>query len=54
MNLLETYNIVPEDEKKLYKQKTGGVTDPAKKRELKINQYRKEKALTARIEVCVC
>jgi len=54
MDLLETYNIVPEDEQKLYKQKTGSLTNMAKKRELKINQYRNEKALIARIEVCIC
>lgn len=54
MNLLETYHIVPEDELKLYKQKTGSITDPEKKRQLKINQYKKEKALKAQIEVGVC
>jgi hypothetical protein len=51
--MLETYHIVPEDEQKLYKQKTGSIKDPAKKRELKIDQYKKEKALTVRIEVSV-
>jgi hypothetical protein len=51
MNLLEMYNIVPKDEQKLYKQKPGNVASQEKKRELRINQYKREKDLNIRIEV---
>lgn len=43
--------MVPEDEQKLYSRKTAEVADFAKRRELKINQFKKEKDLKARIEV---
>jgi immunoglobulin-binding protein 1 len=48
---LENYDIVPEEEGSLHKQKTSMITDPAKRREVKIKQYQKEKDLRARIEV---
>ena len=50
--LLESYSIIPEDEKKLYEQKSSSITDPAKRREIKIAQYKKEKEIKNRISVC--
>lgn len=49
--LLETYEIVPQDERDLYAKQASAIRDPAKKRELKISQYRKEKDLKTRIQV---
>lgn len=49
---LENYEVVEESEKKLYEKRTGSVSDPARRRELKIQQYKKEKDLRAKIEVC--
>ncbi|KAF9265684.1 hypothetical protein L218DRAFT_957310 [Marasmius fiardii PR-910] len=51
LDLLENYQIIPEDEVALYKQQSPSVTNPASRRELKIKQYQKEKDLRARIEV---
>lgn len=51
IGLLEQYEIVPEDERALFDRKAADVTDYSKRRELKINQYRKEKDIKARIEV---
>jgi len=50
----DNYNIVPAIERDLHEQKTSGVRDPAKKRDLKIKQYQKEKELRTRIEVRGC
>ncbi|CAA7271528.1 unnamed protein product [Cyclocybe aegerita] len=50
VSLLEKYNVVPEDEQALYQRKTAEVPDFSRKRELKINQYKKEKELKNRIE----
>lgn len=51
LSYLEDYEIVPEEERALYKQKASMIADPAKKREVKIKQYQKEKLLRVRIEV---
>lgn len=51
MSYLDNYEIIPEDERRLYEQKTANVINPANRRELKIKQYQKEKDLRARIEV---
>jgi hypothetical protein len=48
---LETYSIIPQSYQELYRRKASLVTDPAKKRELKIKQYKQEKELRATIEV---
>ena len=48
---LDDYGIVPETEKELYNQRTSDVKDMAKRRDLKIEQFRKEKDLRGRIEV---
>ena len=48
---MQKYEIVPADERALFDHKAAGVADFAKRRELKINQYKKEKDLKARIEV---
>lgn len=48
---MEKYEVVPEDERKLYSRKVTDVVNFAKKRELKISQYAKEKDLEARIQV---
>ncbi|KAF8236299.1 serine/threonine protein phosphatase PP2A-associated protein [Tricholoma matsutake] len=50
LSYLEDYEIVPEEERALYKQKASMIADPAKKREVKIKQYQKEKLLRVRIE----
>jgi len=50
---LENYEIIPEEERKLFDRKVAQVVDFAKRRELKINQYKKEKDLQARIEVSI-
>ncbi|PPQ63051.1 hypothetical protein CVT24_005906 [Panaeolus cyanescens] len=50
IDLLNRYQIIPAEEKNLYDKKTASVADFAKRRELKINQYKKEKELRARIE----
>lgn len=51
ISLVENYEIIPEDERSLYSSKTTTVIDPAKRRDLKISQYKKEKDLRAGIEV---
>ncbi|KAF6763899.1 serine/threonine protein phosphatase PP2A-associated protein [Ephemerocybe angulata] len=48
--LLETYAIVPEVERELYEKQASAIRDPAKKRELKINQFKKERDLKNRIQ----
>jgi hypothetical protein len=48
---LDNYEIVPAAERELHEKKTSDVRDPAKKRDLKIKQYQKEKELRTRIEV---
>ncbi|KAH9952072.1 serine/threonine protein phosphatase PP2A-associated protein [Amylocystis lapponica] len=50
LSSLETYQIVPGAEKTLYDKSATAVVDPAKRRELKIQQYRKEKELNAKIQ----
>ncbi|KAH6918341.1 serine/threonine protein phosphatase PP2A-associated protein [Coprinopsis sp. MPI-PUGE-AT-0042] len=50
ISILEAYKVVSEEERDLYSKKINDVRDPAKKRELKINQYKKEKELKGRIE----
>ena len=51
VSLLETYNIVPAPERELFEKQASSIRDPAKKRELKINQFKKEKDLKNRIQV---
>lgn len=48
---METYTVVSENERELYSKKASDVRDPAKRRELKINQFKREKELKGRIEV---
>ena len=48
---LDNYGIVPETEKQLYNQRISDVKDMAKRRDLKIEQFQKEKDLKGRIEV---
>lgn len=48
---LETYDIVPAEERELYEKRTSEVRDPTKRRELKIRQYQKEKELRSKVEV---
>ncbi|KAH8099537.1 serine/threonine protein phosphatase PP2A-associated protein [Cristinia sonorae] len=47
---LDTYHVVPETEKALFEQHAAPINDPAKRRELKIKQYKQEKELKTRIE----
>ncbi|KAF7965492.1 hypothetical protein HWV62_43254 [Athelia sp. TMB] len=51
LEMLEQYEVVPAIERELYELRSGNVKDPAKRRELKIKQYQKEKELRTRIEV---
>ena len=51
VSLLETYDIVPAPERELFEKQASSIRDPAKKRELKINQFKKEKELKNRIQV---
>lgn len=48
---LETYDIVPKTERILYGHQPTSIKDAAKRREVKIKQYKAEKDLRARIEV---
>ncbi|KAI0094052.1 TAP42-like protein [Irpex rosettiformis] len=48
---LESYGVVDEADRKLYGQKTSYATDPAKRRELKIQQFKREKELRTKIEI---
>ncbi|KDR73530.1 hypothetical protein GALMADRAFT_616131 [Galerina marginata CBS 339.88] len=50
IDLLEKYDLVPDEERSLFDRKTADVADFGKRRELKINQYKKEKELKSRIE----
>lgn len=48
---MDRYKIIPEEEYTLFNRQLVDVADYSKRRELKINQYKKEKELRARIEV---
>jgi hypothetical protein len=48
---LEVYCIIPEDEKALYATKASTLVDPSKRREAKVNQYKKMKEIKDRIQV---
>ena len=52
ISILEAYKVVSDEERDLYSKKVNEIKDPAKRRELKINQFKKEKELKGRIEVC--
>jgi len=49
---LHTYHIVPESFNSLYSKRATKITDPAKQRELKVNQYKQEKEFRSKINVC--
>ncbi|KAL1944802.1 hypothetical protein VTO73DRAFT_3232 [Trametes versicolor] len=51
IHYLEQYEIVSGEDKDLYGRPASSVTDPAKRRELKIKQYKREKEIKAKIEV---
>ena len=51
VDTLDHYEIVPTADRKLHQTKSSDVRDPAKRRELKIKQYQKEKELRTRTEV---
>ncbi|THH12015.1 hypothetical protein EW145_g284 [Phellinidium pouzarii] len=48
-SLLKDYAVLPEEERKLYGQKSPGIADPAKRREVKIAQFKNEKEIKNRI-----
>ena len=48
MSLLDDYEVVPQEQRRLYTQKT---TDPISVRAAKISQFKKEKELRSKIEV---
>jgi immunoglobulin-binding protein 1 len=48
---VDRYKVVPEEERALFDRRLVDIVDYSKRRELKINQYKKEKELRARIEV---
>jgi immunoglobulin-binding protein 1 len=45
------YGIIPEDEKVFYATKASTLVDPAKRREAKVNQYKKMREIKDRIQV---
>ncbi|KAH8117003.1 TAP42-like protein [Phellopilus nigrolimitatus] len=49
ISLLDDYHVLPEEEKKIYGQKSSGIADPAKRREVKIAQFKKEKEIKNKI-----
>ena len=51
IGLLDTYQVIPEKEKGILTRNISAVTDPAKRRDLKIKQYQREKELRTKIEV---
>lgn len=51
IELVDKYEIVPEEERALFDRRAVDAVDYSKRRELKIKQYKKEKELRARIEV---
>ncbi|EIW60242.1 serine/threonine protein phosphatase PP2A-associated protein [Trametes versicolor FP-101664 SS1] len=51
IHYLEQYEIVSGEDKDLYGRPASSVADPAKRRELKIKQYKREKEIKAKIEV---
>ena len=51
IHYLEQYEVITEEDKTLYGRPASSVTDPAKRRELKIKQYKREKDIKAHIEV---
>jgi hypothetical protein len=51
LSTLDSYEIIPQEDKELYARDASGVTNPALRRELKIKQYKREKELRGRIEV---
>ncbi|TFK30209.1 serine/threonine protein phosphatase PP2A-associated protein [Coprinopsis marcescibilis] len=50
ITLLETYNVATAAERDLFSKKANDVKDPGKRREIKINQFKREKELKGRIE----
>ncbi|KAL5529587.1 hypothetical protein ACEPAG_5572 [Sanghuangporus baumii] len=49
VSLLDIYNVVPEEEKKLYGQKASAISDASKRRDVKIAQFKKEKEIKNKI-----
>ncbi|CDO73631.1 hypothetical protein BN946_scf185014.g101 [Trametes cinnabarina] len=50
IHYLEQYEVITPEDRDLYGRPTSSVTDPAKRRELKIKQFKREKDIKARIE----
>ncbi|KAL7283684.1 hypothetical protein ACG7TL_003120 [Trametes sanguinea] len=50
VHYVELYEIVTSEDKELYDRPASAVVDPAKRRELKIKQFKREKDIKARIE----
>ncbi|KAH9945796.1 serine/threonine protein phosphatase PP2A-associated protein [Epithele typhae] len=50
VNYLESYEVISEEDKTLYGASAASLIDPAKRRELKIKQFKREKDIKARIE----
>ncbi|KAF8511153.1 serine/threonine protein phosphatase PP2A-associated protein [Hysterangium stoloniferum] len=48
---LHQYEIIPEDDQKVYSKRSYDIKDPVKRRELKIKQYKTEKQLRSSIEI---
>ncbi|KAI9065400.1 serine/threonine protein phosphatase PP2A-associated protein [Trametes sanguinea] len=51
VHYVELYDIVTAEDKELYGRSASSFVDPAKRRELKIKQFKREKDIKARIEV---
>ncbi|OSD08486.1 serine/threonine protein phosphatase PP2A-associated protein [Trametes coccinea BRFM310] len=50
VHYVELYEIVTSEDKELYDRPASAIVDPAKRRELKIKQFKREKDIKARIE----
>ena len=51
LDCLQRYKVIPEEQRKLYSKKSLGITDLAKRREIKIKQFKLEKELRSNLEV---
>ncbi|TDL24996.1 serine/threonine protein phosphatase PP2A-associated protein [Rickenella mellea] len=50
VDFLESYEVIPENEQKLHKRKASDIMDAAKRRDLRITQFKQEKDLKNKIE----
>ena len=53
-SLLDDYDVIPNEDKRLHERKASAITDPTKRREAKIAHYKKEVSLKNEIQVYAC